>query len=779
MLSSKFVYAGPEFSTYDKFVPAPYFRKEFTLAAIPAACEVTACGLGFYDIFINGQKITKGLLAPYISNPDDIMYYDAYDLLPYVKEGKNVLGFQLGNGFLNAPGGQIWDFDQAAFRGAPRVAFALEIKDENGASTLMEADETVKTAPSPILFDDERCGCFYDANKEIPGWNLPEFDASSWADAKPAPLCKGEARLCEADPIVKVKELKPVSVTRGTLAKYEWRDDVVSSSSTLPSKETVGYLYDFGVNTAGIIRLEIEGKKGQQIDIQFGEYIDADGNLNYSNINFYPLGFAQRDIYILKGEGKEVFEPQFTYHGARYAFVLGLTEEQATQDLLTFIVCNSDLQERGNFSCSDPVANRLQEMTRISDLANFYYFPTDCPHREKNGWTGDANASAEHMLLNLSVEKSLREWMRNVCAAQDDKGAIPGIVPTGGWGFAWGNGPAWDAILTYIPYFVYRFRGDRQILEEVADTLDRYDHYLATRRDRHGLIAIGLGDWVPVTVIKSPLEFTDSVISMNILKKAAFIFNELGQTDRADYALQLRCELKAAVRKHLVDLNTMTAIGCCQTSQALGIYFDVFEPAEKPMALKVLKDVIAKAGGHFDCGFLGMRVLFRVLADMGEADLAYDMITRPDYPSYGNFVERKLTALPEDFRKADAFPNSLNHHFFGDISAFFMEYVAGLRINPYDEDPCEVNVQPCFIQKLDHAEAYYDTVGGKIKVLWERTSRPGEIKLTVEKADAVFGRIQLPNGYRFAAAEPGYAHNVSAQTSFCDLRSGEYLIMAE
>lgn len=201
-------------------------------------------------------------------------------------------------------------------------------------------------------------------------------------------------------------------------------------------------------------------------------------------------------MYICKGEGEETYTPSFTYHGFQYVLVTGITPEQATSDLLTYVVMNSDLKERGGFTCSDPTVNTLQELTRRSDLANFYYFPTDCPQREKNGWTADAALSSEHLLLNLSPETSYREWMRNICKAMDDRGALPGIVPTGGWGFHWGNGPAWDNVLLYLPYFVYLYRGDKTILEESAASILRYLHYLTTRVNEEGLIKIGLGDWV-------------------------------------------------------------------------------------------------------------------------------------------------------------------------------------------------------------------------------------------------------------------------------------------
>ena len=160
----------------------------------------------------------------------------------------------------------------------------------------------------------------------------------------------------------------------------------------------------------GIFRLKIKGTPGQRIDIQCSEEL-LDGKVDYSNINFYPDGYAQRDIYILGSEEEEIFEPMFTYHGFRYLYVSGITKEQATEGLLTYLVMSSDLEERGSFACSDETANKICEIGRRSDLSNFYYFPTDCPHREKNGWTGDVAASAEHVMMTLGAEESYREWL--------------------------------------------------------------------------------------------------------------------------------------------------------------------------------------------------------------------------------------------------------------------------------------------------------------------------------------------------------------------------------
>lgn len=765
MFSEKFICAGYDYTTYTFHVPAPYFRKAFEIDGEVKKCVITLMGLGFYELYVNGQRLTKGILAPYISNPDDLVYYDEYDITECLVPGKNVLGIMLGNGMQNAPGGQIWDFDIAAFRGAPRTAFCVSTEYIDGKIDTFEADGSVKTAPSPVIFDDLRCGCYYDARLEIPGWSEPDFDDSAWKNALPAETPRGEKRLCEAEPIAPVREIKPVLIRKCRLKEYITRGDVVKEAKKIASDERDGFLYDFGVNSAGTVKLRISGERGRQIDLQFGEYFAPDGEPDTSNICFYPAGYSQRDVYILKGEGEETFEPVFTYHGFRYCVVLGITEQEATADLLTFVVQNSALREIGSFGCSDDMINKLQAMTRNSDLSNFYYFPTDCPHREKNGWTGDAALSAEHILMNLDAVNSYREWLRNIRAAQRADGALPGIVPTGGWGFEWGNGPAWDAALTYIPYFCYVLRGDRKIIEENATAIFRYCEYISRRRDARGLVAIGLGDWCPVTRVKSPLEFTDSVTCMSILKKAAYIFSQLGLSLEREFCEKLYNEIRDAVRRHLIDFGTMTAIGSCQTSQAMAIYYNVFDPGEKAQAFKVLLKIISDSDDHMDCGILGARCLFRVLADHGKAELAYELITRPDYPSYGNFVTRGLTALPEDFLREGQRPNSLNHHFFGDISAWFIEYIAGIRVNPAGNDCREVRVTPNFIARLDFAEGHYDTVGGRVAVRWERDG--SDIALTVECADGVHGEIRLPNGCRFK----------QSQLSFAELESGRYEIV--
>ena len=717
-----FIRATAEYNTFEKHIPAPCFRKTFQVEEETTGhLVITACG--FYELYLNGVPYTKGPLAPYISDTDHIVYYDVYDLP--LKAGKNVLALLLGNGLQNDPGGYIWDFDRLPDRGAPRVA--LRLSWEGGC---IESDENFRTAPSAITFDDYRFGEHFDARLEEKGWTEPGFDDSSWGYAVPAPAPRGEARVCEAEPIVVTQELKPVAI--------------------VPEGE--GFRYDFGVNAAGVCRLKVAGRPGQQIDLVHGEWVKPDGTLDLERIWFHreehlwqrDLPYLHRDIYICRGDGEEVYTPRFTYHGFRYVLVTGITAEQATPDLLTYLVMNSDIRERGGFSCSHETLNKLQEITRRSDLANFYYFPTDCPQREKNGWTADASLSAEHMLLNLEVENSYREWHRNIRKAQNEEGQIPGIIPTCNWGYD--TGPAWDHVLAELPYQVYKYRGQTDMIREGAGSFVRYLHFLTTRLTPEGLIDYGLGDWCPVGRDAgdhcAPRIFTSSVMAMDMAKKMAFLFGEVGMDPQRAFAASVAQGLRDAIRRELVDFGTMTAMGNCQTSQAMAIYYDIFETGERSAAFEKLLQFIREKGDKMDVGVLGARVLFHVLAESGHTDLALKLIVGPEFPSYGYWLKCGATSLWENFFPGDI-ADSRNHHFWGDISAFFIRQLAGIRIKGADR----VDVVPRFAEALDHAEGWHMVPAGQIRSAWVREG--DLIRLTLQIPEGIMGRILPEPGYTF------------------------------
>ncbi len=753
MFSKRFVCANEHICDYDTPVPSPLFRKRFELDRLPEKAVLTICGLGFYELFINGKRITRGALTPYISNPDDILYYDRYELCDDLQVGENVLGIMLGNGFMNAFGGAVWDFDKAAWRGAPRVAFALELQSGDRC-TLIEADQTVKTADSPIFLDDLRIGAFYDANKEIHGWNCPGFDDSDWQAAQPIESPRGEARICEAQPIAVYAEKQPVSIRHYDDFCFCCKTNIAYRDPIEKTRVKDTYLYDFGENNTGVCRLRIQGKPGQTVTLRFGEML-ADGYFTVGSTIFlreetpFYLEYPQMDKYVCKVDGVEEYVPPFTYHGFQYVLVEGITAEQATPELLTYLVMSSDLKERGNFRCSDETLNRLFDMTKRSDRSNFIFFPTDCPHREKNGWTADAALSAEHMLLHMDATASYKEWMRGIAKAQRENGQLPGIIPTGGWGFEWGNGPAWDCVCVYLPYYCYQYDGDTEIIRENSTLIDRYLHYVDSRLDENGLLAIGLGDWCQPACeedrILSPLIFTDSVMVWDIARKAAFLLRVIGENDAAKYAEDLASRMRRSIRENLIDLNTMTAVGNCQTSQTLIVAMDLLDDDEKPQAVERLLEFIRERDDHLLVGVIGARHLFHVLAAYGHVDLALKLITRTDFPAYGMWVAEGATTLAEEFTKPGERLNSRNHHFWGDIAAFFMKELAGLRPNPLVRDVREYAIEPIFATQLDYATASYDSPWGEVSVSWKRAG--DDIELTVCAPAEIHGSIRVPAPY--------------------------------
>ena len=727
--SKKFVSATREYSTLDKNVPAPYLRRNFIFHEVPQKATITVCGLGFYRIFVNGNELTRTHLAPYIVNSHQVLPYDAYDITNELVYGENTIAFMLGNGMQNCLGGFIWDFDSATFRSAPKLAFALEVV-QNGETVTYEADENLLCMPSPMYFDDFRMGVKYDARKEIPDWNLPTCDIFSATPAIKADTPNGEAMLVNCLPIRVTREIKPVSI---------W-------------KEGDSYIYDFGENCAGLTRLSISGKYGQKVVIDHGEWID-DGKFTQRNLlfpgnsrSFDKPKYTQRTEYICHGGSREEFVPSFTYYGFRYAKVSGITEEQATEDLLTYLVMNSDFTSRGDFSSSCETLNTLYQMTRRATLANFFHIPTDCPHREKNGWTADAALSAEHTLLNFNAEDNYLMWLRTITRAMNHEGALPGIVPTGGWGFAWGNGPAWDSVLIYLPYFMAVMRDDLRGAEEVASSMLRYFQYLRTRMDENGLLAIGLGDWChPNKKDMTPLIFTDSVVSYDLARKAEYLYHRLGLDLEESFCKGFADKIYESIRKHLlVDNKSMRFLGNSQTAQAMAIFYGLCETEEeKKLAFDLLLEYIHEKDDHMYCGVLGGRVIFRVLCDFGYQDLAYKMIVRPDAPSYGYMIERGYTALAEDIFIKNA---SFNHHFWGDISALMMEYFVGIRFNPTLNNINEVLIAPVFVSELNYATASHELPGGNISVEWRREGEG--IVLTYSADKALYVTLQTPVGYQ-------------------------------
>lgn len=778
MFSDIFVSGSTKYNTFSSPVNAPYIRKTFN--AKGGAAKINATCTGFYRVFLNGKEYTKGIMAPYPTNPNQIMYYDTYDV--ELIDGKNCVAFILGNGLSNSLDSNVWGFEKASFRSAPKLAFSVE--SEEG---IIEADGA-KTHPSPILFDDYHAGEWFDKNLEIKDFACPDYDDKDWTDAISVTSPKGEKMASLSPAIITEKEILAKSI----------------------KKVGDGYVYDFGIVSAGNMKLTLRNsEKGQSLTYVHTE-ITKKGVPFLDTLVCGPMKHNQTFKYTAAGEAVEVYEPWFSYVGCRYVYVTGIRDDQATEDLFTFKLMHGDFEEVGFFECSDDVANRIEATIKNSDKSNLYYFPTDCPQREKNGWTGDAAISAEHMLANFDVTNNFKAWMRLVSRSQKKDGKMPGIVPTDGWGFLWGNGPAWDAVLFWIPYQAYRVSGDREILDENADAMFNFLKYVESKKNASGLISYGLGDWLQPYGTASGYDCPDSVsgtlVILDVAKKAASIFALLGQNTRAEYARNFADSLRRLFKKKCVDPRTMRVEGNTQTGQAMAIYLDIFTEFEMPKAKQALLDFIKRDNDALNAGFVGARFLFHSLAKIGETELAYRLITQDKYPSYGYMVNNGATSSWEAFEKVVVKPNgdlvglrpylkptaatsfrkatqfatlavmnkinpkslecrvaSLNHHAFGDVSNFFKREVAGLYVNDGFTDVDHVDVKPFFVSTLSYAQASRRLKAGVVSSRWERNG--DEVLLKITAPDKVFGKIVAPAGYCF---KDGAADK--------QLSSGEYVL---
>ncbi len=742
MKPKTFIRATKEYCSIATPVAAPIIRKGFELDFMPEKAEIKVCVSGFYHLYVNGERITKGELAPFINNPNHILYYDEYEIAGKLNKGKNAIAVILGNGFMNQDV-DSWDFAKASFRSAPCTAITLEISGE-GKKLQIESDDTFKVHPSPILFDMYRYGVIYDAREEIDGSFDGEFDDSQWDNAMVCEPPMGDITLCTALPVTTQYELKPVSKERQRDFHYLIDKDGTPFECTYVKD---GWLYDFGLNCAGVVRLKIKGERGQKITLRHCEAL-RDGLFNINSIFTIKEGLErfihlhQADTYILKGGEEEIFVPAFTYHGFRYVLVEGITPEQATDDLVTYQVMNTDIRKRASFESSNDILNTLFDMGIRADMSNFHHFPTDCPHREKNGWTGDASVSAEQLLLNFDCSENFKVWLESARYAQIESGQIPGIIPTDTWGYKWGSGPVWDSAIVNLPYYSYKFDGRIDVFSENADMISRYLKYIAGKRDEKGLIACGLGDWCQPGSdnirISSPLCFTDSAQIMETAEKSAFLFDVIGRADDKAYALKLRDALKCAIRENLINFETMTVAGACQTSQAVSLYLGIFNDDEKDRAYTRLLDFIREKDYHLDCGMVGLRYIFHVLFDNGDGEIALKMITRPDGPSYGNMIALGGTALFEATEQ-NGVQESQNHHFYGDILNLFISKMTGLRINPNMNDINEVEIIPNLPESIDFAKASYDFKSGTLSV--EVKKENGKLSVKVNAPDGVHGNV--------------------------------------
>jgi alpha-L-rhamnosidase len=673
--------------------PAPLLRKTFVLSQSILKARVYICGLGYYELYLNGGKVGNHVLDPAFTRYDKRDLYVTYDVTEQLHKGFNAICVILGNGWYNAHAREEWDFDKAPWRDRPKLLCQLEMTFADGSSRIIVSDETWRVRSGPIVFDSIRNGETYDARLDIPAWDSSETDDSDWPLVRIATSPGGQLAAQMIEPIEVTAILKPIRVTH--------------------PKSGV-YVFDIGQNMAGWVRLKVAGPPGTKVVMKYAERLNDDGTIDQTDIaRFYKQYEFQTDTYILQGIGTEVWEPRFVYHGFRYVQVTGLSRGEPDLDTIEACVVHTAFDSAGSFECSNELLNQIQRNTLWSYISNFQGYPTDCPHREKNGWTGDAHLAAETGLYNFDVAAAYTKWMNDFKDEQRESGELPGIVPTGGWGYQWGNGPAWDSAYVLIPWYLYEYCGDARILAEHYEHLKRYVDYLTSKADDY-IVSIGLGDWAPARS-ETPAAITSTGYYYRDALIVSKIAAMLGKNDDARKYSDLALAIRDAFNARFYHSDTSLYDDGTQTAMSCALYQGLVPPKEHEKVLDNLVAMIAENDNHLDAGILGTKYLIDALTENGRADLVYAMATQTTYPSWGYWIQQGATTLWEQWDGTA----SRNHIMFGHISTWLYEALAGIESDPEAVGFKRTIIKPHVLGDLTWVRAEHDSMYGTIKSDWE------------------------------------------------------------
>ncbi|MDX1284228.1 MAG: family 78 glycoside hydrolase catalytic domain, partial [Draconibacterium sp.] len=617
---------APETAEYKTTEPAPYFRKEFMVYQEIEKAKLKVTGVGYYEFYLNGQKVGDHLLAPAVTRYDKTILFEEFDITKYIQKGINTAGSIVGNGFYNIDTKSAWDYDKAPWRGRPAFTCEIEVQYKDGKSLVLHSDSTWKTTFGSIIFNQLRNGETYDANKKLKDWNLNGFDDSQWSYAYSIKNPTEKLTKQEMPPIKKTKTLQPVSITEPVDGKC---------------------LVDFGQNISGWAKIKINEPKGDTIKLKYGERIFENGLLDQKELSrFIWTGETQTTTYISDGSKNREYEPRFTYFGFQYVQVEGLSRRLQKDEIEAYMM-HTAFDTIGYFHCSNELLNKIHNNIQWSYLGNYHSFPEDCPHREKMAWTGDAQLVIETALFNYDSYSAYKKWLRDFRDEQQESGDLPGIVPTSGWGYnhgkdsttaQFGYGPHWEGALVTIPWQMYLYLGDKSILKENYEAMKKYIAHLENISINY-LLNFGIDDH------KSIITHTEGAY----ISTAYFHWLTQIMTDVAD-ALEkpegksnfseLSKKIFDSFNEKYYDSSKSTYGNGGQTQMALALGCDLVPEENYERVLAQLVKNIEEKDYHFDCGVVGLKKIIDVLLENNRKDVLYKLATRTDFPSIGHWIEQ-------------------------------------------------------------------------------------------------------------------------------------------
>lgn len=695
---------------------APMFRKSFKLENTGRA-RVYISGLGYYELYINGRRVGDHVLSPNhsnygrrlsghlneprVGNMGMRVYYETYDVTNYLKKGENVLGVWLGNGWYNQ---NARDEDRPFSYGTPRFILQLEVEQGEGGRQTIVSDNTWKTATSPVIYNSVYIGEIYDARLEKPGWNNVGFDDSNWNQALVVKRPEGRLTAQQSPPDRVIRTIHPVSVTSidGGIRRY-----------------------DLGEVISGWERLKVSGPEGSRLKMKFSE----DFGFNY----------GQTDVYILKGRGLEIWEPRFTWHAFRYVDVIGAPFKM-TIDMLEGREVHTDVPSAGMFMCSNSLFNKIEENYRRTQWGNLHGgVPSDCPHRERRGYTGDGQIAAEAAIYNFDMAAFYTKWVNDIADAQNaESGYVPNTAPFqhGGGGVAWGSA------YVIIPWYMYLYYGDVRILKRHYAGMKKYIDYLASQRDSTGLIIEpALGVWAAPDPVEVPPALVSTAYFYHILTLMSEISIVTGHPDDRILFDQLAGETKSAFNAQYYHKDRKSYSIGRQGTNVFALGFDLVPDSLREEVFRTLvRHLEQDTKGHFDTGMMATPLLLDVLTEHGRQDLAYTLMNQRDFPSFGQAIDLGATTLWETWRGSD----SHDHPMYGSVCRWFFRGLAGIRPDPKKPGFRHVIIDPHPVRNLEEVRVVYHSISGNIVSYWHMDG--DDFLLKVEIPANTTGTVCLPAG---------------------------------
>ena len=728
---------GPVFDKPVAPYKLPQLRREFTATKPVKRAMAYICGLGQFEMFLNGEKVGDHFLDPAWTKFDKEAQYVAFDITGELRDGKNAVGVMLGNGYYHTPHGR---YLKLLFSyGAPKMICKLQIEYADGTAQTVVSDDKWRASESPVTFSSIYGGEDYDASAVQPGWAEPGFDDRKW---KKAVLTQGAGvkLIPQISEPLKVMERIP-TVRRFRAANGNW-------------------VYDLGQNASGIVQLTVRAVTPQSIKLIPGELINDD-----STVNQRASGAPFYHVYTARGDGSsETWHPQFTYYGFRYVEVEGAVPVgESNPGALPEVIDITGLHTRnsaaqvGTFACSDPLFNKIHTLIDWAVRSNMASVLTDCPHREKLGWLEVTHLMGGSIQYRYDISRLYAKQVNDMRTAQHANGMVPTIAPqyvTFSPDFI--DTPEWGSAFVIIPWNLYEWYGDLAPLRDNYERMKRYVDYLGSRADNH-IVAYGLGDWYDIGpdrpgyaqltsngVTATAIYYQD----VKILERAARLLGK--EADVRKYAA-LASDIKRAFNEKFFDKKTLKYDRDSQTANSIALHMDLVEPQYKAVVRQNLIDDIRRRGNALTAGDVGYRYVLRALEDNDASEVIYDMNSRYDVPGYGYQLAHGATCLTESWQAYREVSN--NHCMLGHLMEWLYSGLGGIRQSPGSAGYKEIVIRPQVVGDIHSAAVSFRSPYGLIRSEW--SDSPQQYRQRVEIPANTTALVYLPAVDPAAVSESG------------------------